>query len=149
MRKLSIPAGGHVLVCDGGKALLLENAGSKVLPNLKTLWVSHSESRPSRELGTDRPGRSFESTGARRSAMEETDLQDQAEENFARALAERLDGLAAQGDLTSLVVVAAPRMLADLRRFFPPRVRGVVSEEIDKDLTHLPVREIEQRLTAQ
>jgi len=147
MQKRSIPAGGHVLVCDGGKALILENAGDEVFPNLKTLWTSESGSRPSRELGADRPGRAYESVGTRRSAVEETDLQDQAEEEFARALCGRLDDLATAGGLKSLIVVAPPRMLADLRRFFSPRIRERITDEVDKDLTRLPVYEIEQRLT--
>jgi protein required for attachment to host cells len=147
--KHSIPAGGHVLVCDGSKALFLENTGDEKFPNLRTAQVREIENPPTREQGTERPTRVFESVGTQRSAAEQTDFHDRAEEQFAREIAAGLDDVRQAGTLRSLIVVAPPRMLADLRRFFSDQTKALVTAEIDKDLTKHPVHEIEKHLTGQ
>jgi protein required for attachment to host cells len=147
MLKLSIPAGGHVVVCDGSKVLLLVNAGDAKFPNLRTAEATEIDNPPTREQGTDRPSRVFESVGGRRSGAEQPDLHDRREEAFAREIADKLEGLRMTGKLTSLVVVAPPRMLADLRRFLPDQTMALVAAQIDKDLTNHPIHEIEKHLT--
>ena len=69
-----------------------------------------------------------------------------------RAFATRL-GAALQESLRSngfdqLVIVAAPRMLGDLRDKLPADVRKTVKAEIAKDLTHVPNPEIPALLEA-
>jgi protein required for attachment to host cells len=143
----AIPAGGHVLVCDGSKALFLENAGDAKFPNLRTAHVTEIQNPPTREQGTDRPTRVFESVGTQRSTAEAPDFHARAEEEFARAVAASLDEFRQAGKLRSLIVVAPPRMLADLRRFLSDQTKALVTAEIDKDLTKHPVYEIEKHLT--
>ena len=74
MSKLKIRAGrlGRC-VCDGKKALVLENAGDEKFLNLKTREVYEHADPKTSELGTDAPGRSFSSVGHGRSAVEQTD----------------------------------------------------------------------------
>lgn len=146
--KHTIPGGSHVLVCDGSKALFLENAGDEKFPNLRTAHVTEIENPPSREQGTDRPTRVFESVGTQRSTAEAPDFHDRAEQAFAREVAAALDGFRQSGKLHSLIVVAPPRMLADLRRFLSDQTKALVTAEIDKDLTKHPVYEIEKHLTS-
>ena len=50
-------------------------------------------------------------------------------------------------DAKALVVVAPPRMLAELRQAFHADVKERIVAEIDKDLTNFPVSEIEKYLT--
>jgi protein required for attachment to host cells len=47
---------------------------------------------------------------------------------------------------TALVVAAPARALADLRRAFHADVKSRIIAEIDKDLTNLPVGEIEKHI---
>ena len=61
MQKLVIRNGDWVVVCDGKKALLLENAGDEKFLNLKTKQLLDHPDAPTRELGTDAPGRSISS----------------------------------------------------------------------------------------
>ncbi len=82
MSDLLIRNGEWVVVCDGAKALVLENAGDLKFPNLKTIEVFEQENLATRDLGTGAPGRSFSSVGAGRSAVEQTDWHDQAERSF-------------------------------------------------------------------
>ena len=91
MFNLKIHSGDWVVVCDGAKALILENAGDAISLNLKTKEVHEQPDEKTHEQGTDAPGRSVNSVGARRSAMEQTDWHDQAEQRFLADLSKRLD----------------------------------------------------------
>ena len=86
MSGLSIQSGEWVVVCDGAKALVLENVGDNKFPNLKTVEVLEHKDLPTREMGTDAPGRAHGAKGQARSAMEQTDWHDQAEQEFAAGL---------------------------------------------------------------
>src|SRR5207244_8595266 len=87
MSNVKIRRGNWVVVCDGAKALVLENVGNANVPNLMTKEVYEQEDPKTHELGTDAPGRAFNSVGEIRSAMEQTDLHDQAERGFLEELA--------------------------------------------------------------
>jgi protein required for attachment to host cells len=146
MSKLKIDQGEWVVVCDGRKALILENIGDKISPNLRTAEIREQPDIATRDLGTDSPGRVHASVGTARSSVEQTDWHDQAEREFLHGLAARLDTALRNGETKSLIVVAAPRALGMLRQSYTPSVRGAVRDEIDKDLVKVPVYEIEKRL---
>ena len=93
-----------VMAIDGEKMLLLRNEGDRKFMVLETLGHDELDNPPTREQGTDAPGRAFSSTGDRRSAMGETDWHRQAEEHFAKAGAERLERAAA-GNEDDIVVI--------------------------------------------
>jgi protein required for attachment to host cells len=148
MPKLRIKTGDWVVVCDGAKALILENAGDSVFPNLRTKEVHTQPDPPTREQGTDAPGRAFQSVGTMRSAMEQTDWHQQSEQAFLDALAARLDAALNAGEAKTFVIVAAPRALGVLRRAYSPQLRDAIRAEIHKDYVRLPVHEIEKHLAA-
>jgi len=147
MSDLLIRNGEWVVVCDGAKALILENAGDIKFPNLKTLQVFEQKDLPTRELGTDQPGRTYASVGTVRSAVEQTDWHDQAERAFLTQLAQRLDAAVGAGKTKSLIVVAPPRALGMLRPAYSHALKSAVRAEVDKDLVKMPVHEIEKRLS--
>jgi len=148
MENLRIHNGDWVVVCDGAKALILENAGDAVALNLKTKEVREQPDPKTREQGTDAPGRAVNSIDARRSAMEQTDWHDQAEERFLTDLSKRLDAAVMAGEAKSLVLVAPPRALGVIRQAATPNLRKAVRAEIDKDYVKMPVHEIEKHLAA-
>lgn len=145
---LKIHSGDWVVVCDGAKALILENAGDAISPNLKTREVHAQPDSKTSEQGTDAPGRSINSNGSRRSAMEQTDWHAQAEQQFLVDLAKRLDAAVTAGDTKSLIVIAPPRALGLLRQAFSAAVRNAIRAEIDKDYVKMPLYEIEKHLAA-
>jgi protein required for attachment to host cells len=145
---LKIRSGDWVVVCDGAKALILENAGDAISPNLKTKEVHEQPDSKTSEQGTDAPGRSISSVGSRRSAMEQTDWHDQAEQQFLVDLARKLDAAVMAGETKSLIVIAPPRALGVLRQAFSAAVRSAIRAEIDKDYVKMPVYEIEKHLAA-
>lgn len=144
----SIRSGEWVVVCDGAKALLLENVGDAKFPNLKTLEVIEQKDLPTHELGTDAPGRAFNSGSPLRSAVGQTDWHDQAERQFLTHLAQHLDAAVVAGKIKSLIMVAPPRALGMLRPVYSHALKGAVRVELDKDLVKHPVHEIEKHLTA-
>ena len=147
MSKLRIHHGDWVVVCDGKKALVLENTGDEKFLNLKTREVFDHPDLKTHELGSDAPGRSFSSVGSGRSAVEQTDWHAQEEDRFLHKLAARLDAAVNAGETKSLVMVAPPRALGVLRHAYSHNLRAAVQAEIDKDFVRLPVHEIEKHLT--
>jgi protein required for attachment to host cells len=148
MAILKIHQGDWVVVCDGAKALILENLGDGMHPNLKTREVHEQADAKTHEQGTDAPGRSINSVGARRSAMEQTDWHEQDEQRFLTDLAGRLDAAVTAGETKSVIVVAPPRALGVLRQAYSDGLRHAVRAEIDKDYVKMPVHEIEKHLAA-
>lgn len=146
MTKLSIAHDAFVFVGDGRKALFLRNEGDERYLNLKTEQVLHDDNPPTHDQGSDAPGRAFASVGHRRSAVENTDWHDLEEQRFARSVAEALLHLVRERKLKSLVIVAPPRTLAELRSAFHSEVKDCILAEIDKDLTKQPIYEIEKHL---
>lgn len=132
---MKIAHGTLVMAIDGSKMLLFRNEGDEKYAVLDTLSHKEMADPASREIGSDAPGRAFSSTGSHRSAYEETDWHDQAEERFAIAGAERLERVAAseQGDI---VVLAAPRTLGVLRKHWGRETKARLVAEIDKDMAH-------------
>lgn len=139
--------GAWVLVGDGKKALLLRNDGDPDLLNLRRISVREQENPPTRDQGVSAPGRAFASVGGGRSSMETTDWHDLEEERFAISVAEDLNKASEDGAFKHLVVVAPPRVLADLRTHFSKGVQGKIAFEMNKDLTHHPIPEIEKLLS--
>lgn len=135
-----------VLIADGARAHFYASDGRSLSPALDHDLAVPTRN-PTRAVGSDRPGRSFESVGEARHAEEpQTDWKTQEKRNLARAVAEELRGAALRNEYGRLVVVAPPQMLGDLRAAFDDTVRQRVVAEIDKDLTHFEARDLPKHL---
>lgn len=148
MGEITIRRGEWVIVCDGAKALVLENTGDAIHPNLKTREVYEQKNLPTHAQGSDVPGRSFNSVGNARSAVDQTDWHDQAERAFLESLVKRLNAAVTAGETKSLILVAPPRALGMIRPALSPALRDAVRVEVDKDLVKLTVYEIEKYIAA-
>ena len=147
MTKFLIPHDAWVFIGDGKKALFLRNAGDEKFLNLKTERVFAEENPPSREQGTDHPGRGFKRAGTnQRSSMEMTDWHELEKHHFAQRTAAAMEKIVRDCDVKALVIVAPPRTLSDLRQAFHPDVKSRIVAEINKDLTKHTVAEIERHL---
>src|SRR5260370_41708570 len=136
--KMSIPHDAIVFVGDGRKALFLRNEGDEKFPNLKTERVFVDFNPPTRDQGTDKPGRSFSSVGHGRSAVEQTDWHELEEHHFARVVAEALEKLVRERKVKAVVIAAPPRTLADLRQALHKDAKARIIAEADKDFTNQP-----------
>jgi protein required for attachment to host cells len=145
---LKIERGEWVVVADGARALILENVGDSKFPDLRTREVYKQPDPKTKDIGTDRPGRSFQSVGHARSAVEQTDWHEQEEQRFLVKLAARLDKAVQSGETKSLVLVAPPRAIGILRGALTQHVRKALRAEIEKDYVKMPVDEITRHLAA-
>jgi protein required for attachment to host cells len=143
-----VPHNALLLVGDGQKALFLRNKGNAERVELVVERILARDNPPTREQGTDRPGRSSASLGVARSAMEETDWHHLAKERFAGELADALYRHVHANLFDKLVIIAPPKVLGDLRKAFHPEVTERVAAEIPKELTSHPVAEIGRLVAA-
>src|SRR5437773_12060691 len=124
-----------ILVGYGQKALFLRNKGNARQVRLVVERVLERENPPTREQGSDRPGRSVASIGTARSAMEEADWHHLAKERFAAELAEALYRHAHDNRFERLIVIAPAKILGNLRKAFHPGVIARIAAEIPKEMT--------------
>ncbi|AZO52936.1 MAG: Host attachment protein [Mesorhizobium sp.] len=148
MNTIKLKHGIWVLVADGEKALLLKNAGDTKFPNLEVVQVMEQENPPTREQGSDSPGRYNDGPSVHRSAVEETDWHRIGKERFAQEIAARLYKLAHDGEFDSIVLVAPPVVLGAMRKKLHKEVGDKVTAEIPKTMTNHDISEIEALLQA-
>jgi protein required for attachment to host cells len=156
---MQIPHNGHVLVIDGKKMIFLRNEGDADYPNLQVESHREQENPKDSDQGRSEPGRTFSSNrgdprtggygstvGAARSAYSETDFHQQQEDDFAHQAADMLKRKALANEFETLVVVAPPKLLGELRKHYHKEVERRIVGEVAKDLTGVPVPEIEKIL---
>jgi protein required for attachment to host cells len=137
-----------VLVGDGEKALFFRNEGDSRFPNLVIENVLEHANPPTREQGTDQPGKMNRGRPSHnKSAIQPTDWHRIAKDRFAHDIAEALYKAAHANRFKKLVIVAPPNTLGELRTSFHKEVSGRIVAEVDKTLTSHPVVEIEKILT--
>jgi protein required for attachment to host cells len=141
-----LPHGAWLAICDGSKAMLLENTGEAEHPNLAMREVLTQDNPSTAEQGSAAPGRTFSSADGRRSAVAQTDFHDLAERQFLRRFAERIDLSVAEDSIHTLVLIAPPRALGVLRRVLTDRSHDVLCAELKRDYVKKPLHEIERLL---
>ena len=127
-----------ILTADAGKAAVWEwsSKPGPLIPVPDFDMVAEDTRGFARDLKSDRPGRSFASVGARRSAMEPPqDPHDLAKARFMKLISGRLEAAARDRRFAQLVIMAPPQMLGILRQELSDTVRRTIAGEIDKDLT--------------
>lgn len=72
----------------------------------------------------------------------------QEEAGFAVGIADMLNRRVLNGKVTSLVIIAAPRTLGELRKEYHKTLEAVLIGEIPKDLTGHSIQDIEKALEA-
>jgi protein required for attachment to host cells len=149
MNKIVLPHDAWVFVGDGKKALFLRNAGDEKSVNLKAERVYAEDNPPTREQGTDHPGRAFKRAGTnQRGSVEMTDWHELQKHHFAQHTAAAMEQIVRDRNVKTFVIVAPARTLSDLRRSLHPDVKSRILAEISKDLTKHTIAEIEKHLAA-
>ncbi len=133
--------GAIIMAIDGAKMVLYRNRGKDFAADLEVLKHSAKHTASTSSMGTDKPGRSFSSTGRTRSAYQTTDYHQVDEDRFAKASVEELNILAQQSNL-DFIVVAAPRVLGVMRKHYSGDLRRHIVAEIDKDYAARPTSDI-------
>jgi protein required for attachment to host cells len=147
---MQVPHNSFVVVADGEKMLFFRNHGDAEFPKLEVERKRVQDNPSAADQKTDEAGRTFDASGgAGRSAYEETDYHQLAEDRFAADTAELLKKRALQNDFDNLIIVAPPRTLGELRKHYHKEVEKRLAGEIAKDLTGHPIDEIEKIISAQ
>ena len=137
-----------VVVADGRKMLFLRNEGDAVHLNLKVERAVEQENLSDGDQKTDHAGRSSSSVGGGQNSMQEVDFHQLEEDRFAAETADLLKKRALKNDFDSLIIIAPPRTLGELRKHYHKEVSQRLTGELDKDLTGHPIDQIEAILQA-
>lgn len=116
-----IPNGAHVAVVDGEKLVMFRNTGHDE-PALTAMELPSFETSGS-------------GSGGHHSSAANPDNDTQAEDGFAAGVAGALNRMALSGGLETLLVIAAPKTLGELRKHWHKALEAKLVGEIPKDLT--------------
>lgn len=128
-----------ILATDGGRALILRNDGTTAQPRLTVLRKHDQNVPPTRDLGTDKPGRTHSGMGPGRAAIEPTDLHQQAEDRLMKEVADALAEDLRLRKFSTLIVAAAPTSLGALRKAMSDELRKAVAAEVPKNFTGMDI----------
>jgi protein required for attachment to host cells len=131
-----IPTNAVVAVADGEKLHLYRNVGDEAAPRLAAF-----ESPPV-------DGENKGAGGRHHSSSANPDDSQQEEDGFAAGIAAMLNKQVLGGQIASLVVIAAPRTLGELRKNYHKTLLAKLLGEIAKDLTGHSVKDIETAIAA-
>lgn len=133
-----------VLVTDGRKTLFFRNHGDENQIDLRTEAHDEREDAPDRALKTDAPGMQGQSAGySGRVAYDETDFHQQEEDRWAHAAAEEVNRRVLKNGFDSLVIIAPPKTLGELRKKLHKEAERRLVCEIPKEMTGRPIPDIE------
>jgi protein required for attachment to host cells len=131
-----LPPGAVIAVADGEKLVMFENHGDERQLKLRTVPTAPVEK------GSKSSGASHHSSSANPNESQA------AEDGFASGTASLLNREVLNHSITSLVIIAAPRTLGELRKHYHKALVAVLLHEIPKDLTGHSISDIEKTLMA-
>lgn len=143
---MQIPNNAFVVVADGRKMLLFRNEGDAAYPNLVVEKAEDHINPKDSDQKTDAPGRASGGIGGRADTMDEVDFHQQEENRFAAEITDLLKTRALGNDFESLIIVAPPKTLGEMRKHYHGEVSKRLIGEIDKDLTGHSVPDIEKAI---
>ena len=127
-----------VVIADGEHARVVTPAPAKQFATALALDSAAAHKR-SADLASDRPGRTQESAGTTRHAIQPRhDPHELAEQAFVREVAHQLDEHAASGEFDRLVLVAPARALNGLRAAMGAQTQARIAGTLAKDLVKVP-----------
>jgi len=136
-----------LLIADSARARLFGVDRRERTFSILGEWQDDVASGKAQDIDADRPGRTFDSAGPGRHAMEPTSSpKGVAKGRFVAMLAENLGAEARKNGFDELHVIAAPRTLGELRELLGQPVKSRLVHEEAKDLTQLSKPELEKLL---
>jgi protein required for attachment to host cells len=135
------------VIADGGRARFVERDENGAFRTVVSFVAAELHARSS-DLGRDRPARVKESANAARHAVEpRRDLHEAAKEDFVKLVAEQLEAEHKRGQFDSLVLIAPPRVLTELKQKLSKPIAELVVNDLQKDLTKVSDHDLTDHLT--
>ena len=113
-----VPKGAIVAVADGEKFNLFSNTGDEANPALTAL--------PDADIESVNKG----SGASHQSSSANPDESQSAEDGFAGGIADLLNKRVLEGEISDLIIIAAPRTLGELRKSYHKKLSEVLRGEI-------------------
>ena len=136
-----------VLIADGEHARVVTPTRMEGQFTTVVSFDSPTAHLRSSDLGSDRPGRVFESSGVTRHAVvARTDPHEKAKHAFLLEVAKLVDTHEQSGDFDRLVLAAPPHALHDLREALGQAATAKVTGSLHKDLVKTPDHELPSHL---
>lgn len=133
---MKIPKDAVIAVADGETLNLFRNLGEESAPKLMALPAAH--------VATGNKG----SGGRHHSSSANPSDGQQDEDGFAAGTAEVLNKRVLEGKIESLIIIAAPRTLGELRKHYHKTLSAKLVGEIPKDLTGHSMAEVERTIAS-
>ena len=135
-----------IIVADGTRARILANdgPGSGLHDALNADFVS--DNRKSRDIVSDRPGRSKGGAGGRHAMEPKVDSHQYEKQQFAKEVANHINDACQRSEFASLILVAPPKTLGELRNALDKSALSKISAELDKDLTKVAIHELPRHI---
>lgn len=136
-----------IMVADAARARFFISEGGKLRPNDEASFDDPAAHLRSRDLVSDRPGRTVESVGGAHHAEEpRVDPHRAAKTAFARRVAEFVEQSAIADKYDDLLMVAPPQMLGDLRGALGRHAAARLIGTAPKDLIKIPISELQAHI---
>lgn len=137
-----LPKGTAIAVVDGTKFEFYRNTGTEAEPKLSAVET------PELELTNFSAGARINDGGARHSARTGDGSNDSVDESaHAIAVADWLNNQVLKHKLDSLVIIADPKSLGEMRKRYHKQLEAVLVKELSKTMTGRPVAEIVKAVT--
>ena len=131
-----LPKGTIVAVADGQKFNLFSNTGDETSPALTAM------PEPDIEIVNKGSGASHQSSSGNPNESQA------AEDGFAGGIVDLLNKWVLGGEISNLIIIAAPRTLGELRKNYHKKLSEVLRGEISKDLTGHAIHDIEKAIAS-
>jgi protein required for attachment to host cells len=137
----------RIVVADQAEAIFYDLSSLKERPVEVARLADPAAHLHDRDFSSDRPGRSYESFGKARHAMEgENDPRQREAVKFAKEIAGKLDLDRRNKEYEQLIVVAGAPFRSLIREEFSADTKACVVHEIPKDLVHSSVEVLREHL---
>ncbi len=131
-----------IAIVDGEHARFVQPDANNVLRTVQSVDSASAHLR-SRDIGSDRPGRAFESAGSAHHAVgQRHDLHRMEEAKFVRMIAEQLNAKVAVGEFDELLLVAPSRAMHELQGSLDAAAKAKLVGTLEKDLVKTPDHEL-------
>ena len=134
--KMQLPQNTVIAVADGEKLSLFQNEGDAANVKLRAL--------PTADVDSSK----IASGGRHSSSSANPDDSQQDEDGFGAGVTDMLNKQVLDGKIKSLVIIAAPRTLGEMRKSYHKSLSDILIGELDKDLTGHSLQDIEKALAA-
>lgn len=134
------------VIADGGRARFVERDERGAYRTVLSFVAADMHKR-TRDLGLDRPARVKESANSARHAVEpRRDLHEAAKEDFIALVAQEIEAGHGRDQFDSLVLVAPPGVLTELKNNLGKPLATLVVGDLQKDLTKVPDHDLTEHL---